>query len=122
MFKMYGMRRCGKRVKERKKERMNERERKREREREEERKGGREKEKVCVCKRDERKEYSCVCVREKLGRRKTRREKEKCTMDFFEATKKIRGVVDRVFRARGAVGAQKMLCRRASPLYFRLII
>lgn len=28
-------------------------------------------------------------------------------MDILEATEKIRSVVDRVFRARGAVGAQK---------------
>lgn len=51
----------------------------------------------------------------------TRQEEGTCTMDNFEATERIRNVVDRVFRARGAVGAQKKLCRRAQPLYFRLI-
>jgi len=48
-------------------------------------------------------------------------EKRKGAMDNFKATERIRSVVDRVFRVRGAVGAQKKLCRRAQPLYFRLI-
>lgn len=65
-------------------------------------------------------------VREKMRERTKERSvpSRMHAVDIFEATEKIRGVVDRVFRAcRGAVGAQKkMLCRRAPPLYFRLII
>lgn len=60
---------------------------------------------------NERREHLRVCVQEEEGTG---------AMDICEATEKIRSVVDRVFRARGARRSpkKKKLCRRAQPLYF----
>lgn len=65
---------------------------------------------------------SVLCVRMCEVEGEKEREREACGGLFSKLWKGSAGVVDRVFRVRGAVEAQKkMLCRRASPLYFRLI-